>query len=340
MFYDAASPRITYFAEKIKTNLNSFDIKLLPTDNIGSGIMSRLEILCKDSERLDINITPGTKSQGVALVQAAKRLGKTDSLYSIDKGFIKKLADPSFSSGVKRPEAGVIINCHMAPYKGSAKIPDVPAFLSVMGGLAQGSLRPAGIILDIKNRKGEPIFQKKTATSSENECELLCLLDGGTYKIGNDFVDPEKKKTGIWWEAVVAYTMRHSLKQDIIWSAEWSWPTKKSNKKAGHFTEIDVVFRFNNSICAVSCKAGVRSGLKDTTKHEIKSEAEKRFGRFALPFVAIPFDEYQGRSYSGVIEDAVLYLTPSMMIDSVELKKAIEGFARSKSTYFAGASIE
>ncbi len=337
MFYDASSPRITYFAEKIKTNLKNFVIKLLPTDNVGSGIMSQLEILCKDSERLDINITPGTKSQLIALVQAAKKLGKADSLYSIDKDSIKKLTDPSFSSGVTKPEIDVIINCHMAPYKGSTNIPDVPAFLSVMGGLAQGSIRPAGIILDIKNIKGEPIFQKKTSISLENYCELTCKLDGKIYKFDNDFVDPEKQKTGIWWEAVVAYTLRHSLKQDVIWSAEWSWPGTKLNKKASRFTEIDAVFRFNNSICAVSCKTGLMSGLKDTTKYEIKSEAEKRFGRFALPFVAIPFDNHKGRQYAGIIEDDVMYLTPSLMIDSVKLNKAIEDFAQSKSTFCSGS---
>jgi len=269
-------------------------------------------------------------------VQAAKRLGKTNSLCSIDKDSIKKLTDFSFSSGVKRPDANVIISCHMAPYKGSASIPDVSAFLSVMEGFAQGKLNlRGGSILDIINRKGESIFQKKTSISSEDYCELLCLLDGETYKLHNDFLDP--KKAGIWWEAVVAYTLRHSLKRDVIWSATWDWT--HNNKKKSHFTEIDAVFRFNDSICAVSCKVGVKLGLKDVTKYEIKSEAEKRFGRFALPFVAIPFDKYQGKRYSGIIEDDVMYLTPSLMINDAKLKKTIDDFARSKSTYYSGNSI-
>lgn len=331
MFYDKNSPRITYFAEKIKNNLNNFDIKLLPADNIGRGITNRIENLCKDSKRLDINITPGTKSQSVALVQAARKLGKVDSLYSIDKNSIKKLTESSFASGVKKPEIDVLINCHMVPFKGSSSIPDVPAFLSVMGGLAQGSIRPNKSIIDLKNKKGF-IFQKKTLLPSHYYCELICSLDGNTYKIDNDFLDP--KKAGIWWEAVVAYTLMHSLNRDVIWNAEWSWPGTKPNKKASHFTEIDVVFRFNNSICAVSCKAGARSGLKDTTKYEIKSEAEKRFGRFALPFVAIPFEQY-----TGIIDDEVMYLTPSLMINSMKLKKAIENFARSKSTYHSEEPI-
>jgi len=329
LFYDEKSPRIAFFAKKIRANLKNFKINLLPTNNLGSGIMNHIVNLFKGGlNRIDINVTPGTKSQSIALVQSAKKIGRTNSLYSIDKNSIKRLTDPSFSSSVKTPEIDVIINCHMAHFRGSTSVPNVPAFLSVMEGIAQGTIIPHQSILDLHNNQGEKIF--KIISSSPTMNRFFCLLDRKTYNLDNSFLDP--LKTGIWWEAVVAYTLKTMLQRDIIWEAVWDWAEMKSKRNKSHFTEIDVVFRFKNSICAISCKAGQR-GLKDTATYEIKSEAEKRFGRFALPFVAIPFDYYNGKNYAGIIENDIMYLTPSLMLDSENLKNEIENFAISKSTY-------
>ncbi|HON86485.1 MAG TPA: hypothetical protein PK864_10755 [Syntrophorhabdaceae bacterium] len=328
LFYDRYSKKIAYFAKRVKDIYEDFEIMLVPTDNRGSGILNTIESLFKNLENIDINITPGTKSQTIALVQGARRINRTDSLYSIDNDIIRNLVNPSYFSEVQSPSIEGLIECNMAPYIGSSEIPDIPVFLLIMKGLAKRKIMSHKSILEI-TANGSPVFLENRYSYDENYCELTCSLDGKTYSFPTYFLN--EKIGGIWWEATVAYTLKKNLTDFILWGAAWHWPDSDPDDDR-YFTELDIVFRWENHICVVSCKSGVIIGSKNTTRLAVKSEAEKRFGRFALPFVAIPFDRYKGKDYGGLIEDGVMYLTPSVLIDGNRLAGAIESFINSKRT--------
>jgi len=338
MFYDINSPRISFLAETIKKVERNFAINLIETDNKGINIYENIKKISSNLENIEINISPGTKSQGVALVQAARYLNKTDSLFSIDKDFIKKLTDPSLSyKRVISPSTDTLIKCHITPHRDPLPIPAVPPFLSIMEKLAHKEINPDTSIFKLVD-KGRPIFQVIKQPSLGNYMIVKCNIDGKTYNIPNSFKDENKE--GVWWDMVVAYTLKKKLNTKIFLDVTWDWPQTQSigytDNKKSHFTEIDIVFRWREFICAVSCKTGTIKGLNEITRFEIKSEADKRFGRFALPFVAIPRQpsdmQYKENDYKNLMKDDVMYLFPSLMIDSKKLIEAIDYFIESKRT--------
>ncbi|MCX7966654.1 MAG: hypothetical protein N2596_08530 [Syntrophorhabdaceae bacterium] len=48
--------------------------------------------------------------------------------------------------------------------------------------------------------------------------------------------------------------------------------------------------------------------------------------------MAIPYDQYKDKDYAGIIEDGIMFLTPSIMIDPEKMEKKIIEFVKSKRT--------
>jgi len=328
VFFDKKAYRIKWAAMKIQETLKDVNIKLLPTNNMGYGIMNKIIDISQGIKDIHINITPGTKSQGVAMSQAARNIGRLDSLFSIDKDIAKSLSDSSVTFKINDIDQMEVIRCNVAPFMESTTIHEDPIYLTIMEGLSKNTIFRGANILELKNRKKMPIFGKLTEYS-EGQSILTCVLDNKAHIFPNEFVD--KNKGGIWWEATVAYAIKKNLTEDVLWSVKWDW-FKKKKKNDKFFSEIDIVFPFQNYICAVSCKSGAARGLDEIVPYQIKSEAERRFGRFALPFIAVPFDKYRAKEYKGKIHDDVMYLTPSLLMDKNELYSKIEVFAESKRT--------
>ncbi|MCX8022974.1 MAG: hypothetical protein N2745_09400 [Syntrophorhabdaceae bacterium] len=328
IFYDSESKRIRQIATRISEVFKDRNVHIEPTDNRGSGI---IDYILKDSykrKRVAINITPGTKSQSVALVQAARATGKPGVIYSIDNNVIRGLADPSVSVEVIGPSIDDLIKCHLPEYKGSRDIPDYPIFLNIMKGLAKKEISFKNGIFNITDKKNKHIFVKTTDSNSVESFTVFCTLDGKTYTFPPDFFD--SRKSGVWWEAVCAYVLKENLTEEIRWGTTWCWPNQIVEDI--FFAEIDIVFRWKQYICVVSCKTSIKNGLSETTKLTVKNQAANHFGRFALPFVAVPFDVHKGKDYTGLIEDGVMYLTPSLMINKERLSGKLEGFVKSKRT--------
>jgi hypothetical protein len=332
VFYDRKAYRIWLAAKRVKEGLKDVNIRLLPTDNRGSGIMNNIRKRSQGIKDIHINISPGTKSQAVAMVQGARSIGRLDSLFSIERNvdMVKNLLDDSKT--LKKHDLHVmdLINCNIARFKESLPIHEDPVYLAIMQGLSNNTIKRGSHILELKNNKGQSIFNKVPDGEEGDTFILECTLDGRKHRFHKDFLDPDKG--GIWWEAAVAYALKINLTDNILWSVRWGWSEKHEGQKGDlFFSEIDVVFPFEDLICAVSCKSGKR-GLEEMVRYQIKSEAQKRFGRFALSFIAVPFDRYKGEEYKGRIIDDVMYLTPSLLLNSEELKKGIKDFAESKRT--------
>ncbi|MBP8626917.1 MAG: hypothetical protein KBI10_09550 [Syntrophorhabdales bacterium] len=335
LFYDDRARRIQYLAQNVKDVLVDYNIIFVPTDNKGSGIMNYIENKAKDIDRIDINITPGTKSQGMMMVQAAKKIGRTDYLYSIDKDSIRSLDNASVSFSVKSPSIEELLNIGIAPGREKVKLPDFPA-ISIMKGFAEGKIKIHPNILGLKLKDGVRLFEI-LSKDDEGYRELKCNLDGNTYLLNPEFF--KETKSGIWWEVTVAHVLQANLTGKVHWSATWDWPSdrekktkEKDKEKEPFISELDVVFEYKNHICVVSCKTGRERTLDPVEHYALTSEARKRFGRFALPFMAAPFDEHKGKRYDGYIEADIMYLTPSLLIDEERLKKRIDDFIESKKT--------
>jgi len=333
LFYDDNSRRIQYLAQNVKDVLVDYNITFMPTDNKGSGIMNYIENKAKDTDRIDINITPGTKSQGVMMVQAAKKIGRTDCLYSIDKDLIRSLDNVSISFSVKSPSIEEMLHIGIAPGREKEKLPDFPA-ISIMKGLAERKIKLHPNILELELKNGEKLFEM-LYEDNEGYRELRCNLDGKTYRLKPEFF--KETKSGIWWEVVVAHVLQANLTDKVYWSATWDWPRdrkKKTDEKdiERFMSELDVVFEYKNHICIVSCKISLERAANPLEHYALTSEARKRFGRFAIPFMAAAYDKYYGKSYDGHIEGNIMYLTPSLLIDKERLKKRIDDFIESKRT--------
>lgn len=336
LFYDDRSRRIQYLAQNVKDALVDYNIAFVPTDNKGSGMMDYIESKAKDIDRIDINITPGTKSQGIMMVQAAKKIGRTDYLYSIDKDLIRSLDNASVSFSVKSPSIEELLNIGIAPSREEEKLPDFPA-LSIMKGFAEGKIKIHPNILELKLKDGVRLFE--VLSKDKEGYHELKYLDGRIYNLNPIFFD--KDHLGIWWEVAVAHVLKANLTDRVLWSATWDWPGDRKRKvkdkdkdREGEsfMSELDVIFRWRDFICAVSCKTGRKRGLDPVEHYVLTSEARKRFGRFALTFMAVPFDEHIGKRYDGYIEGDIMYLTPSLLIDSKGLQEKLEAFISSKST--------
>lgn len=333
LFYDRNSDLISSIARNLRDLMMTRGkyVELIETNNRGQGIIEFIMTKASRMQEFQINLTPGTKAQTVALTRAAKLLGNERNLFTIHsrKGSesITRLVDDESLCEVINPSPEMIIKCQPVKFKEAYEPPEIDAFLKVMAMLAQkrvsGNLSH---ILGLRLRN-KPVFKKLGTSSQKNKIRLWCLLDGKDYEIEQSFIDSER--SGIWWEAAVAYVIKKGLDVNVMWSAMWEWPG--SSKQKRFLTELDVVFGWNNYICVVSCKTG-REGFSPVTRYEVKSEARKRFDRFALPFIAVPVDEYHGKLYAGVTEEGVMYLTPSVLAHGERLKEVLGHFAISKKT--------
>lgn len=337
LFFDNTSERIKFFAQSIKRTLNSKEIILIATDHKGSDIFSNIERLACGLSDIQVNITPGVKSESVVMARAAKKIGRKEQVFSIFRTEeetngekVSSILNPKISFSVCSPKINDLISCHMAPLKAKADPLESIFWSKILKNIANGKITPSGHILNlmITDESKKAVIVKERRNGSRT---VLFKINNKRYNINNKFFD--KKKGGIWWEAVVCKAIRDNLTEDVFWEVTWDWVPSSSITDV-FFTELDVVFSWNGQIGAISCKTG-KEGVQDETRYLIKSEAYKRFGRFTLAMVAVPYD----KGLTGKIENGVLYLTPSVLNNSKcliecisRLKSSLQTSARGKSS--------
>jgi hypothetical protein len=86
---------------------------------------------------------------------------------------------------------------------------------------------------------------------------------------------------------MVATSLLVAGADEVACNLQWAWENKKG-KKDGFRDELDVVARFGNKIVVVSCKTGLGKTKKDRHFWEVDYMANRFFGRFAIPIVAMP----------------------------------------------------
>lgn len=313
LFYDAKSPRIRYLADKLIT-ISPFEKKiyLIPTDHRGTGILDTVDKLVQKGNTCIFNITPGTKMQTVELTAAARKNNLVSNVYSIDKECIKSLTNSEDVLAVKSPEIIELINCHIAPFEYDKKMINkhnnpfkLKLWSKLLKKLADGDIKPYGNILELKYRDGQKVFKSKN-----DKVEL----EDKEYLIDKVFFT----QAGSWWEAVVAKAVS-TLNTEVYWQVIWS-------NEGVKFSELDVVSRFKEHIIVISCKTKPQD--IEIVAHLVKSESSKRFGRFAMPFVAVPYDKVNGKNIGGNSVEGVKILTPSLLNNKTKLEGCFTDFLK------------
>lgn len=324
LFYDATSPRITFLAERMAKRFSSIRFFSVRTDHVGRGIATITkkiigQICARSSIDVAFNITPGTKSQAAVLSGIANRLGFGDFVFSVDASRIKPLNGSIKDFPVVSPSIAEILACQIAPLRNPSKrILAGDACSVLLKWLASGDIYPADRILRLQDRQKQSVCCITGKTSTGCQVRLQANGKSATYLLDESFFQP-----GMWWEAVVARAMLEWLRKSVYWGVTWSQVEGQRPPEA--LTELDVVFSLPEYVGVISCKT-VRKKSLEIMAYLVKSEAHKRFGRFALPFVAVPYEEKGAVSVTGRIIDGVKIVTPSILADKGRLKSEIEGF--------------
>jgi len=319
IFYDKDSPRISHFAEQIQLQLiGTIPSQLIPTDHKGEGIIEKITNF--ESENV-FNITPGTKMQTIALTISARKKGAIQKVYSINKDRIEAIVEEKKNFKVEPSKVEKIIACQIPPEKGTTDLclNDELCKIILERLVNKPKLIPSGDILQLRYKQGKRLeyFCEKI---DEDKNEIKVISTGKVYSTGKVFLE----KPGIWWEAVVAWAIKTRLNVSIHWQVKWNWVGKSTTNKDVFYAELDIVFPYKEHIGVISCKTGQGELSLEENAFIVGSEAEKRLGRFALSFIAIP---YEGKSLKTI--GKVKVLTPKTLIDGNRLKNSIEEFINS-----------
>lgn len=310
LFYDAISKRISYLANNIKQVLSSKNIYFYPTDHRGAWVLTTISELASESRACWFNISPGVKTESLALTAGARKEKLLHKVYSIDKEEIKNIVDSSVLCSAIPPDISEQIACHIAPGRERDKeiIYNDDLWSDILEGLSNGSIIPASSMAALPYKNGGKVFV----------VEGESVIFNGRHWI----LDKSFKKTGTWWEAVVAKAIVDKLKVDVHFQAKWDWIT---DKPPGDYTEFDLVFLYENTVIVISCKAGNNKKVIEEETYLVMSEAKKRFGRISfLAFLAIPYEKLNGHDMANKTINKVKILTPKILVSEDKIKENIK----------------
>lgn len=334
LFFDAETPRLKDQALRLQAmfakEFPGRSFPLLATDHLGSDIVTRLG---RFAGPFVVNITPGTKAQGVALAVSARRAGVR--AYSLDKGRLVNLHDAADHRPVPATRLEDLLEAMPLPTESREEQGEEVKGLCclILRELAGGRLTPKWSEPDklehllLKTSK-EPAFEV-TPRGLEYRGKNRRVFPGG-----QDLWD-RMRAGGVWWEEVTARAIGDALGVSVKRGLKWS---RHSGTASVNHTEMDVVFPYKNHIVAVSCKSGKIDFPLEAFL--IRAEAGARFGRFALPCIAVPYERRSmQRVPSGEAVSGALVLTPAVMVDKRRLQERLDAFIASLRTTVNGRKI-
>lgn len=323
LFYDVQAPRIADIAKKIQTLLRDRypdeNVALLPTDHLGRNIINTLKKL---DGPFAVNVTPGTKCQGLALAASARRAGA--DVFSIRSPWVENIVDETNRLKVVPTDVKDLLAV--------LPVPAVPVdeddshrqlWRDILKELAVGRLKPADDIRKMTLRDGKvPVF----AFVNNG---IRYIPKGTAYPVAESFF--KKRSGGFWWEATVAQAVADCLPgTEVLSWMKWQWPALNETLAGGTYSELDVVFTYGNYVVVVSCKAG-KVALEEEALL-VGGEAAKRFGRFALPCIAVPYEKRKNTPIQGAVINEALVMTPRVLSDGKYMVGRIEHLIKTVKT--------
>jgi hypothetical protein len=258
------------------------------TDRMGASINSSFaEHKMQFDGEWDINLTPGTKEQSLALLLAA---GSSDRLWISDarKREMCKLDTRENCIGWQFPKL-----CHIASHLG-------------------GPLRENGLVIKksfITEANQQAVMGVFTyLTKKKNKAPLSDYMNGAVVDDGGILQITQKNRkynmkelfpwfifhgsdgqydSNLWFEVFTACALFLAGADEVVCGIKWKWDDRQNSNSFKD--ELDVVARFGSDIAVVSCKTN--KGKEDKLRknlREVEYIARHCFGSFAKPFLAAP----------------------------------------------------
>lgn len=275
--------------------------------------------------RVEVNITPGTKSQCAMLVLWAREHGAI--VYSIDNpaGCCRPLTQRNEKDyPLRGPSPTVLIKLSGCKLKGH----------KIVDWMRENQRSVEQNRLDFLNKcMGREVSLRALFRGrSEDEAISIVVSDTDlTVEFAGSRIEFPRTDGG-WFERLVGEALRRCGADDVHLNIATLWDkdiirgfVNTSGSKNPHMTEIDAVARFGTTYYAVSAKAGMKISLTETI-NEIKAVATL-FGRFAIAVLARL--HYQGEP---VERNGVWIIGPATLCDSDGMKAFLEQAKRGRRT--------
>lgn len=301
------------------------NVTFMPMDLLGYALM---DIARPDQNRIEVNITPGSKAHAAILALWAGKHGVP--YYSIDTGrqLISRLSRPE-SKQDEFPLVG----------------PNPYTVLALSGHKPQESFTTMHQLQN-QNALFDALLHFLTSLSRKpqilkgfpnNRIEMQGMIYKPKGRIGQ-LITPEKGfsvswpiNDGKWIESLLGYAVGKCGADDVCVGLKTDWDEtsrevfERRHGASGHMTDIDVAVRLQARYYAISCKQSMTN--TETAAREINAMAAL-FGRFTYPMLfQLKYTGEPARISKGVWRFGVKTLT-----DQKALRDFLDMVARSKST--------
>ena len=352
LFYDKVHERVcrnVYRLLQQASKLPVDELSLAPSNRLASGVKQAIAPQKTTGGRWIANITPGSKTQALALATLNK---DGLALYSIDNAKSAAVAlDASLSATCfprKTPPLSIVASIAGGPLRTTGSEPTssdeeyaaVILALRILASWYEGEGAPP------KSRKFLPTFHKckhgyiniKTKTLAKSRGEA----PGKGKTIQKVKVKPWdgtptifKWEGGAWLEALAAHALARLDGIEICTGFAWDWVNPHPDFSKG---EIDVVAAHDGSIYVFECKADPSEEMLDKGRAQAGNIATACFGRFAIPAVIVPWIDEDKR---GRFQDNPV---PVICLDELLNKKSVaatlEWLRKHPSTFKRGKEFE
>lgn len=292
-----AASRIQELAQKSKPGspLYGCVIKFVPTDHI-----SLLEGLCEvragnnSLNEVEINITPGTKEQAIAMAIAANGPTQIIELKNSPKG---ELTLKNCINGASIPPADFPQLEQVAYFCGGSHsvrriftMENTSKDVRKLSGKVFKHLKKLKLAQSLSSEKshlGSPVHCKGgiLSLSGEPQCDLHEIFfnsDKTIEMVGDDE----------WLELFVATEMLKTGAHEVWQGVKWQW---QNDDGESFRDELDVLARFGSKIYSISCKTSYPNPEFEIQQthcwnhhYEHNYVTQKVLGSFSMPLVAYP----------------------------------------------------
>ena len=298
LLYDKVHERVcrnVYRLWQQASKLPVEELRLVPSNRLAKGIKQAIAPQMTTGGQWIANITPGSKTQALALATLHK---DGLALYSLDN-------EKSAAVALDAPSAA---NCFTK---------ETPP-LSIVASIAGGPLRAtwnaptssdeqhAAVILALRilaswyegGRKFLPTFHRCEHGYINIRKIEVSAKSGGEAPVEGKTVRKVRVKPwdgtptvftwegGAWLEALAAHALARLDGIEVCMGFAWDWANPHPDFSKG---EIDVVAAHGGSIYVFECKTDPSEEMLDRGRAQAGNIASACFGRFAIPAVIVPW---------------------------------------------------
>lgn len=278
--YTKGKQPVDGYATRIQDNAASLGLKsvtLVPVSLEGDFLDKRLPALEKPDAKVSVNVTPGTKGQGLMLALWAYRHGH--AIYSINR----RVESLSLLSGSgEEPELKTCSPLALFTILGERLGNNIKRFDEKDASMAWAApLREFMASLD--EEKSELLFDRSIPVLESGGYKLKPAGDKKWRLSKNGEIWEFSTHNGAWFEILCACALKHEGGEDVILNMKERWSLENEKKiiqrhpngKDPHKLELDVVGACQTDYILISCKSSTYKFHPETKKALTEAEADE-----------------------------------------------------------------